>query len=662
MRDPEVRMSDTQGIITAPRRAAVVLAAVAALVPLLHACTFRENGPVWSAVREHYFIGFLQRNPVTSTYLGGAGYAPDLIEADGDLPDVTPAGRAEAVGFYRSVLNDLEKVETASLTPDDAIDREVVRAQIRFLLHLDEDLHHHQRCVETYSVTPFRGVDWQIQQMTDLGNGHYGTEEEWDRVIRRVGTVPSFLQAARANLQEGIDAGNLPDHRMVQYDGVDAARSNATYFRDTLPDLAAKYLDQGEVRDRVVARLREAGEGAAKAFETFGAFLAEAYRPFADRDHYMAGVEEYEWRLHNNLRLPPQETAATLFEYGSRQVRESQDRLIAEAREVAGRRGLKLDWSDRPATLRSTRRVMDDLERDYPKSDTEMYQAYRTKAQDLVEYARRHGMFQLPETYRLEIVKTPPVLESTLEAAYYPAPPFKSSGIGRFYVTSSHGDVGVLKENNLHSIADLCAHEGFPGHDWHYQFMRSRAASISPIRWLTPGGVEDASSMWEDSMAAEGWALYAEQLMAEPQPGAPDGFYTPEERIYQLKWQVLRDARVHIDTGLHTGRMNFDQAVAYFLANVELLPDACEAKGSPDPVREAVCKSAERAIYRYSKWPTQAITYDLGKRDILDLRDRVREIQGSRFSLRAFHEAFMSQGTIPAGYFRDRLLQAARLP
>src|SRR5213593_588380 len=192
-----------------------------------------------------------------------------------------------------------------------------------------------------------------------------------------------------------------------------------------------------------------------------------------------------------------------------------------------------------------------------------MFGIYKRKAMELVEYARRHDMFDLPSEYRLEIVRTPPMLEGTLEAAYYPAPAFKPSGIGRFYLTASHGDVGVLRENNVHAVADLCAHEGFPGHDWHYRFMRTRARSIGNVRWLTQGEVEGSASMWADSMAAEGWALYAEQLMAEPQPGAPGGFYTPEERLYQVKGELLRAARVRIDTGIHTGRMSFDQAVAY---------------------------------------------------------------------------------------------------
>jgi uncharacterized protein (DUF885 family) len=476
-----------------------------------------------------------------------------------------------------------------------------------------------------------------------------------------VAAVPAFLRAAEANLREGIRDGNLPDGRMVRYDGVEAAAGNATYFRGTLPETADRHLEGDDSRGRILAALKEAGGAAARAFESFGAFLAQGHAGIGGSDRYASGEREYDWRLRNNLGLPPSETAARLFEYGARKVEESQALLFEAARAVAAKRGLRLDFRSREASMRSTRRVMDALAQEHPRSDEELFGLFRSKAQELVEYARRHGMFDLPREYRLEIVETPPVLEATLEAAYYPAPAFKPAGIGRFYLTPSKGDVGVLKENNIHSVADLCAHEGFPGHDWQYQFMRARAGSIGAVRWLTPGAVEDSSSMWQDSMSAEGWALYAEQLMAEPRPGAPDGFYTPEERIYQLKWQVLRDARVHLDTGLHTGRLGFDQAVAYFLANVDLLPDACDRPGR-DAVRDAVCHSARRAIYRYSKWPTQAITYHLGKRDILDLRQALAARQGDRFSLRAFHERLLSVGTIPLGYLRERLLQEAGPP
>ena len=70
--------------------------------------------------------------------------------------------------------------------------------------------------------------------------------------------------------------------------------------------------------------------------------------------------------------------------------------------------------------------------------------------------------------------------------------------------------------------------------------------------------------------------------------------------------------------------------------------------------------AAERAIFRYSKWPTQAITYRLGKDQIYALREEARKALGDKFSAKAFHLLFMQQGTIPAGYFHDPLLEGLK--
>ncbi|TLZ56418.1 MAG: DUF885 domain-containing protein, partial [Gammaproteobacteria bacterium] len=63
---------------------------------------------------------------------------------------------------------------------------------------------------------------------------------------------------------------------------------------------------------------------------------------------------------------------------------------------------------------------------------------------------------------------------------------------------------------------------------------------------------------------------------------------------------------------------------------------------------------------RYARWPTQAITYRLGREQIFALRERAQRELGAAFSLQRFHLAFMRQGTIPAGYFGEELLRALR--
>jgi uncharacterized protein (DUF885 family) len=272
-----------------------------------------------------------------------------------------------------------------------------------------------------------------------------------------------------------------------------------------------------------------------------------------------------------------------------------------------------------------------------------------------VAYGREQNLFDIPATYRLDVVATPPVLQSTIDAAYYPAPPFKKTGVGRFYLTPTGNSAEALKLNNFASVADTAIHEGFPGHDWHFKYMTDHAAGISNIRWLTPGAVEDSSAMWSDSMATEGWGLYSEELMAEPVPNHKYGFYSAGEYLYELQGQLLRAVRIRVDVGIHTSRMTFDEAIDYFTEHVLFTPNARARKDS-DPASKAAYDSALRAIYRYSKWPTQAITYNLGKNAIIELREACRAKSGSSFSAKTFHERFMAQGQIPVAFIRESFL------
>jgi uncharacterized protein (DUF885 family) len=309
----------------------------------------------------------------------------------------------------------------------------------------------------------------------------------------------------------------------------------------------------------------------------------------------------------------------------------------------------------------AVRAVFDNLSLDAPKTDEEMIALYRSTGERIVDFARRTGLFDVPADYQLDVVITPPPLRSSIDgAAYYPAPAFKTSGVGRFYVTPTDNDpVELSQQHNRAAVADLAAHEGFPGHDWHYKVMAQNRAAISALRWLTPGAVEDSSSMWQDSMTAEGWALYSEALLSEPQKDAPNGFYTPEERLYQLRGKLYRDLRVRIDTGLHTSRLSFEDAVTLFSEVVDFLPGSCtDPKALAVDAKRASCEAARGAITRYARWPTQAITYRLGKDQIFALREAAQEKLGDKFEPKRFHMELLIQGTIPSAYFGDELMRA----
>ena len=615
-------------------------------------------------VHDAYVVEFLRRNPTVNTYLGGGGLDPSLKDVDGTLRDHSAAALDAEDRWLSDTQKSFEGIDPNTLSASRRIDREVAIAQIRFLLHQHQVRRYQERALDTYTDEPFRAIDWQLQGMTETGEKTYGTADEWALVAKRLSAVPRFLSGAQEQLLAGIKSNNTPDFRMLKRNGIDTSEADAKYFDETLPKLAEERIT-GAQRDQSLAQIRDASKLAAGAYRELRDFVAKTFfddlpsakvKPQFAGDHFAMGEAEYNWALKNNFRID--KTAAQLYEESWPIVEATQKQMIDLAREIGKAHGLTLP-AEGPAAVRA---IFDELSKDYPKSDAEMVSWYRDAAFRLVDSARKTGIFDVPADYKLDVVETPPPLRASIDgAAYYPAPPFKTTGVGRFYVTPTDNDIAALKSNNRSALADLSAHEGFPGHDWYYKVMTQYKDQIGSVRWLTPGAVEDSSSMWEDSMSAEGWALYAEALMAEPQPGAPQGAYTAEERLYQLQGKLYRDLRVRVDTGIHTGQMSFDEAVDLFSQVVDFLPGSCrDAAATAKDDKRASCKSAEGAIFRYSKWPTQAITYRLGKDQIYGLRDEASKLLGDRFSAKTFHLLFIKQGTVPAGYFRDELLRELR--
>jgi uncharacterized protein (DUF885 family) len=650
---------------------------VFALIAALTACTNKNTQQTMTTtgdydfkqVHDAYVVEFLRRNPTVNTYLGGAGLDPSLAEVDGTLRDHSAAALEAEDRWLADAQKSVEAIDSKTLSPGHHIDREVALAQIAFLLRQHQVRRYQERSIDTYTDEPFRAIDWQLQGMTQTGEQTYGTAEEWSLVAKRLSAIPRYLAVAQEQLLAGIVSNNTPDFRMLKRNGIDTSEADRKYFERTLPKLAEERVT-GPQRDQLLAQIRAASKQAAGAYGKLVVFVEDTFftddpseagnvarmvkKEFAG-DRFAMGEAEYNWALKNNFHVD--KTAAQLYEESWAIVEATQKEMIDLALEIGANR--KIGAASGPAVVRA---VLDELSKDYPKSDAEMISWYRDAAFRLVDYAHKTGIFDVPADYKLDVTETPPPLRASIDgAAYYPAPPFKTTGVGRFYVSPTDNDPAALKSNNRSALADLSAHEGFPGHDWHYKVMTQYRDQIASVRWLTPGAVEDSSSMWEDSMAAEGWALYAEALMAEPQPGASQGAYTPEERLYQLQGKLYRDLRVRVDTGLHTGRMSYDDAVDLFSQVVDFFPGSCsDASTTAKDDKRASCKSAEAAIFRYSKTPTQAITYRLGKDEIYALREEAAKILGDKFSAKAFHLLFMKQGTIPAGYFRDELLREIR--
>ena len=132
-------------------------------------------GGTFTELRDRYFLFHLEKNPVTATYLGGDGYSPALATSNARLRDYRQSSIDAELGLYRSLRASIQQIPAALLpTPRDRADQQLMMSQLDFLIHQAGDLRYHQRAIDTYVAEPFRGVDWQIQQMPELPAGLLG--------------------------------------------------------------------------------------------------------------------------------------------------------------------------------------------------------------------------------------------------------------------------------------------------------------------------------------------------------------------------------------------------------------------------------------------------------------------------------------------------------
>jgi uncharacterized protein (DUF885 family) len=158
----------------------------------------------------------------------------------------------------------------------------------------------------------------------------------------------------------------------------------------------------------------------------------------------------------------------------------------------------------------------------------------------------------------------------------------------------------------------ICVHEGIPGH--YFQLCLSWKHE-DPIR-----------RHYYDSGANEGIGFYAEEMML--QAGLFDDSPHTREIIYNF--MRLRALRVEVDVKLALGEFTLEQAASYLQEKVPM-----------------DLQTARQEATAFSTAPGQAITYQIGKLQIVKFLADARMQRGNRFDLHAFHDFVWKNGNVP---------------
>ncbi len=515
---------------------------------------------------------------------------------DRDLDQVSAEALADGAARQRAFLARLAAVDPAALPLEARLDHAVLRG------HLEAAIDAFER-VRAWEKDPGGYASAALYAVFPLALRTFAPAEvRAEAAASRLAQVPRLLAQARANLEAAT--GDRVSPRLFTQTAIEVVQGGQAFFAEVVPRLAEPIASRG-----LEADLLRANAGAMAAFAEYLEWLRATHLR-RSTGAFAIGRRAFDLKLRTEHGLPYD--ADQVAAIGREAMEQAERSLVALARTIDPDRS----WIEQ----------VEALKRDHPTASG-LLDAYRTEMARARAFVVEHGLATLPPGESLEVIETPRFERPLIPyAAMMPPAPFDEEQKSFFYVTpvdpawAQAEQWERLKGHPRLAIPVTALHEAYPGH--HLQLSRAnRIASRVRRIYSTP-------------VFVEGWALYCEEMMYEA------GFYPdPQVRLFQLKDLLWRACRVVIDVGLHCEGMTPEAAVDLLVTRAHL--------ERPD---------AEAEIRRYCASPTQPMSYLIGRREILALHDAYRAWAGKHVSLRSFHDALLSHGSIPVGLLREAVL------
>ena len=543
------------------------------------------TSPVYS-LSDDYINKVAELDPAAATYMGIAGH-------DHEMTDFSPAGHDARANNDRQTLAQLNALDSSASS--DRLAAGVLRESLE-ISGAEYEANEH-----LVSIRVLAGDVDAARAIFDLMPTD--TAEQWSVIAERMSKVPQAFAGMRESWKLGLDRGVKAQRRQVLASSEQlatwAGRKDAPAFFEQFAESAAA------VAGAPLEQLRKAAKNASQALGETADFLTNDYAPQADvRD----GVGPERHALARRRFMGMKVEAKDAYEWGWAEVQRIDAEMERVAKEILP-----------GATLAEVRHFLDTD----PSRSIQGEGALRDWLQELMDDAMSflidNNHFSIPDSIRtVEAMISPP---GGAAAMYYTGPSEDLSRPGRtWYPTNGRTVFPRWSEPTT------AYHEGVPGH--HLQVAIATINSEKLSRFQRNTFV---------SGHGEGWALYAERLMDE------FGFLeNPEYRLGYLYAQAFRAARIVIDTGIHCG-FAIPQSSSWHPGEQwtpELMFEFLSAHSSSDD------EFNRSEINRYLGWPGQAISYKLGERVWLDLRDDAKKKYGAEFDLRKWHAHALDLGNL----------------
>ncbi len=543
-----------------------------------------SQAPHFTRWLDSFFESYYRNRPVNATFIGIHTY-------DDRLPDFSENGSGDTLAEMEALLAELDSLPEEKLTATEKIDRQLAEGFLNIQCWEYRSNHFQRGNPSTYTGEAIFGlISLFLTCFAPL-------EKRLESALKRLEDMPAFLRQAELNLRQAPAAWTARAMRECQ---------GAQELLETGIDqfMAVEGIDNPQVK--------AAATKAVQSFNEFHRYLERELLAHPTQE-YACGPEAFELMLHDGHCID--QSAEALAIYAQDQLEEAHSALVKQASEFEAA---------------TPEQALDQLNGLHPS-----IQGYYARYGELWEACKAasqaHEFLTWPD---FPIRYQPQPVWARKAAPYlyflfYRSPAaFNRPAVHDYLVTPIQADMPLeeqqkLLQANNDSVIKLnhVVHHGSIGHhvqNWHAYQAESRIGQIAAVDCAS------RIAMFCGGTMAEGWAVYATDLMAET------GFLTPLEIYSELQTRRRMCARAIVDVRLHQGRLSLEQAARFYEQRAGMSPGAAH--------NEAV---------KNSMFPGAAVMYILGSDRIHRLRRELASRSGRRFNLRAFHDRLLSFGSAP---------------
>jgi len=563
-----------------------------------------EAGKAIDKLVDEYYEAYARFEPVWATESGDGRFFDQLGLS------IAPKNRDAQFALYRGYLKRLASIPRERLNAHEQASYDIVKFELETALRLGAFPEHLLPMDQMFNMPAFIA-----NYAGGEGAQPFATPKDYRNYLSRLDQMVAYIDQAIANMREGVRRGIVHPRQPIQsllpqLKQLQSRSAQESIFYTPIEKLPEGFsaADKRSLRDayrKTVDRLNP-------ALDRLASYVEKDYLPktrtSAGWSALPNGAEWYKARV----------AAMTTTDMTPEQIHAIGLKEVARIQGEYGKIGPKMGYTGPAAGL--------------PKwvSEQPKYKPFTTDQQvievfqklDAQVRTKLPALFTLMPKAPLE-VRLEPELTRETASDHYSAPAADGSRPGVFWSVvndpTKYGRTGMVT---------LYLHEGQPGHHFH-------------IALLQELGLPNFRKFGGNTAFTEGWALYAETL------GKEMGlFEQPEDYFGHLNDEMLRAARLVVDTGMHTKGWSRDRAIAYFrdtLGYSEL--------------------EARAQIERYMVMPGQALAYKIGSLKIMELRQRAQAALGDKFSLPKFHEVVLDEGTLPLAVLEakvDRWIAASK--